>query len=217
MRRIRRRRRVRYARSPVGNAQLQPITWPLIDSLAVDNTTAGEKRFYQDAIGTNGKHRGLTTMEKAGSLAHPKLFDIHGAYLAINQALKNFTTALADADPLAVPDEANAVLGILYTTYYQLHVGEKDYLLQPSFLFPSNYHLTGGAVGANVPSASDWRTIHLQTTGMEYSIKRRRVRLLPDQTFYAALHFPLTGGGVPSGAGRVVHSVLNGILFRETQ
>lgn len=214
----RQRKRIRYTRAPRSRAKLEPVTWTLYDTIAVVNTTVGEQRMFQDAVGQGGKNLLHTNMEKPGSLATPKLFDVRNVYIGFHQGHATLAGAiLADDAPGVAPAIIGSSLGLLYTSSFVFHVGEKDYINQATFSLPCNYHLGGGIVpGGDVDVAIEFQHVHAQSVGMGFSVARRRIRLLPDQSFHATLNLHIAGAGVPA-SGRLVFCGLDGILFREVQ
>lgn len=211
--------------NPGKRALLETVREPLYDNAVIDQTTTGSVVFFGDPAGSGGKQSADTNMDKGGSLPHPRVFDIHKIGLYFSQAVaggRTQTMPTAEGEFNAPAAFHNTMQTLAYTTHFQLRVGEKDYIRAPFFLLPGNAYFDGAVIGGNIAAAfaNGLRVLFGQLVGMQFSIARRRVRLLPDMQFRAYLHLPHAAsvlGIAAATQGHVISCVLDGLSYREVQ
>ncbi len=214
-------------RSPVPagrRAKLEMRKQPLWANQPWSSTTAGNLSFFRDAVGQGGTTLLDTNMSKAGALPHPRVFDIHGIDLVRSPALVDRSTAgppATEADPHNVALFNNALKLLFYSAFFRLTVGTKPYVEAPLFALPGNSKVGGSIIGATPETttfgAAGRRDIFTAAIGMMWSTQRRRIRLHPDQVFFAEIFFPITGAGAAASNGGVIYVFLNGLEYREVQ
>lgn len=204
--------------NPSARARLERRVQPLFDNVVVSSTSTGELLMFRDQIGTNGKSKLDTNMEKPGALPTPRVFDIYGFELSLSQGLSNRTTGIPANELLAnaASDFLNSMKGILYSTWLEFSVGTKAYVQAPAYMLPSNEGISGGLFGGDTATANGVRETFGQGVGMSWSIASKPIRLVPDQTFGAKLSLTVTGAGIPGAtSGHVVYLYLLGLHYVE--
>lgn len=210
--------------SPVrvgARARLERRVEPLYDNAVISSTTVGAVRLFNEPVGSNSKTILDTNMSLPSSLPTPRVFDILGFELRINQGLTTRSAGLPAAEDLTnqSPNFFNGMKGILFGSWLRMRVGTKDYVEAPSFLLPSNNRIDGSVIGGpavNATFANGLRVIFGQSIGMSWSIANRPIRLIPNQTFGANLNVE-TAGVVGASASHLVTLYLHGLHYVEVQ
>lgn len=208
---------------PMGKPKLEMRKQPLWANAEVNNTS-GTLSFFREAQGTGGTALIDTNMPKAGALPHPRVFDIHGIAVQASLALVTRTSAgppATEADPHNAALFNNALKLLLFGAFFRLIVGTKPYIEAPLFLLPGNAKFSGAIIGATPETttfgAAGRRDIFSSGVGMSWSTAKRRIRLHPDQVFYAEIVLPTVGAGIAASNGRVIYTFLDGLEYREVQ
>jgi len=156
-----------------GQAVLEPIVQPLYDS---ENIAAavGVTRFF---ITTAGKNElfifsGITG---GGQLSAPRMFVIYGCRLV-------WTENVADAALL--PD----LKTLLYSSWFRLRVGVKNYIEVPSHYLPSGVGIAGFAATTVAATSFQTATSGVPAFFSRFSIEKRRIAIPPQQSFFGELN-----------------------------
>ena len=170
--------------SPTGGRRplLEPIWWPIYDANTIAAAASGDVDFFRDPTGTNSKTLVDTNMEKARSLASPKLYYVFGigAFADPNIA--------GPADP--GDDEHSSIHGkqeLAYLTAFEFSIGEKIYIDVPVVRMPSNYRLSGFVHYANDGAVNGSELVHAALVGKPYLITKHVLRIFPEQLFSGVL------------------------------
>lgn len=188
---------------------------------AIGGQLAGDNTVQATAIHTNleGTAAALTT---------PKLFLVTGVRILptmLNEGLTDLLTDTAYTTSAAAITANDSfvfedLVRIIYGTTAALQVGEKKYARGPSFLFPGNSGIDGGATDAlatTVAASANRRSVHSFFNAGRYFAMDRYPALIPsNQNFSYTLDSPQATPPT-LGAARMVYVILDGILGRETQ
>jgi hypothetical protein len=237
--------RIESPHSAIARPIIEPIWHPLFSACRLPGAVPAETLFYNYPLGGTVSGAGgtatrlHTNMEQANVLGTPKVFEIHGIRLVISELN-------GDADSYTTPTEqegmatANAIGGfvtgasniplvsdamrIVYASYYNLFIGSKSYLDVPSFLLPGNTGIQGSFAAslspiggpASVATALFYSESTAHTVGLYYSIRRHPIQIPPQQSFFAAIRFPLATRPTLD-LQHCIWSVWDGSLGREVQ
>jgi hypothetical protein len=238
--------RIESPHSAIARPIIEPIWHPLFSACRLASGTAPvETLLYNYPIGgtvsgTGGTATRLhTNMEQANVLGTPKVFEIHGIRLVLSQingTADAYTTPLENEGMATGTALGGFITGasniplvsdamrIIYASYYNLFIGAKSYLDVPAFMLPGNTGIEGDFASAlttlgepnSVASALFHSESLAHTVGMYYSIRRHPIQIPPQQSFFAAIRFPLPTRPTLD-SDRVVWSVWDGSLGREVQ
>lgn len=208
---------------PMGRPKLEMRKQPLWANAEISSTSTN-LQFFREAQGTGGTALIDTNMPKAGALPHPRVFDIHAIATQASLGLVTRSSAgppATEENPHNVALFNNALKLLLNGAFFRLIVGTKPYIEAPLFLIPGNCKVSGAIIGATPETttfgATGRRDIFSSGVGMSWSTQKRRIRLHPDQVFYAEIILPTTGAGIAASNGRVVYVFLDGLEYREVQ
>jgi hypothetical protein len=189
-----------------GQAVLEPIVQPVYDRVVV--TTAapnGNFRFFTVVAGKTEREifPGITG---GGQFSAPRMAVIYGSRIHVDEDI---------GDATQVTDLKN----ILYNSFYRFHVGVKDYLVGPTFLFPSGLGIAGFAAldGQAAPTTVASATNGVPAFHSHLSIAKRKIAIPPQQAFFGEMVIAGATTPTPGGVDIEVWNVLDSEFGFEVQ
>ncbi len=210
---------------PAARAMLEPLRQTLYDSEGIVQTTL-QATFFTNPLGQATinlaanvvKTYRLCNLETAGQLSSPKLYQVHG--IRVHAFPIAPTVSAYDQD-------AADISAVLFSSWFELYIGNKAYLDCPTWMVPSN--LGFSATNAGVHDDGLTATSHVvrafNPMGGHFRLKYNRIFLPPMQNFRATINLPAAlnaaAGNVAAYArlspGRIWQVILEGLLGREVQ
>jgi len=218
----------RGAAPVLGQPLLEVLTQPLYSSMSFDGAVIpNETRCFNYALGdtVNGAGTGAitatyyhTNMEVSGALATPKVYEVTGVRTVLSNISANGQTGpLLDASK-AAPALLEDAQKFFHGTHLSVHIGAKDYISGPSWLFPANTGVGGLLDVASVDTAAIelYQPHAVQGQGKYMNLAPYTIFIPSQQSFHAKLKAPQATTPTIS-VDRLLYVVFDGRIGREAQ
>ena len=212
----------------LGVPLLEVVTQPLYSAIAFDGAILpNEVRAFQYQIGDTVAGAGTgaiaatllhTNMEQAGALSTPKVFEVFGVRMVVGNIDAPLTVGTPQpatiADPAMLEDTQRLFGGV----HIALHVGTKDYVSGPAWLFPGNCGI-GGLSASGIFDTVALEQIQMQAVqgqGKYMGLNPYTVFIPSQQSFHVKVRSPQTTTPTVS-TDRTIWIMLDGRIGREAQ
>ena len=213
----------------IGAPLLEVVTQPLYSCMSFNGGVVlpAEVRCFNYSLGDTVPGAGdgtesatyyHTNMEVSGTLAQPKVFEVTGVRQVVSNIDAAGTTADADQTTQQDPNLLEDVQRFYHGTHLSLHVGTKDYLSGPSWLFPGNVGLSGISEIASHDTAAleCYQPMAVQGQGKYMNLAPYTIFIPSQQSFHCKLRAPQAT--TPTIIDDyLVYVVLDGRIGREAQ